>query len=237
MTELHELSALEAAAAVRGKAVSPVELVEHALERIERLDGRLASFVTVTADAALDQARDAERAVLAADDPAGLPPLLGVPTAVKDLNLTAGVPTKFGSRAFDDFVPAFDDHVVTLLRAAGTISLGKTATPELGLHRDRPRPGHPQPVGPEPHAGRLERGCRRRDGRGPGAVRPGQRRRRLHPHPGQCLWPGGSEDLARAGVEGAAGRRRLAAGGARAAGAHGARCRRFPRRRGRRPAR
>ncbi len=64
---------------------------------------------------------------------APLPPLHGVPTAIKDLNLTAGVGTRLGSRAYSDFVPELDDHVVTLLRQAGTISLGKTATPELGL--------------------------------------------------------------------------------------------------------
>ena len=56
-----------------------------------------------------------------------------MPTAIKDLNLTAGVRTTLGSRAYRDFVPAVDDHVVTLLRQAGTISLGKTATPEFGL--------------------------------------------------------------------------------------------------------
>ena len=133
MAELHELSALEAAAAVRRREVSPVELVEHALGRLDRLDGRLGAFVTVTADTAREQARAAEQAVLRAGDPRELPPLLGVPTAIKDLNLTAGVPTKLGSRAFADWVPDVDDHVVTLLRAAGTISLGKTATPEFGL--------------------------------------------------------------------------------------------------------
>jgi amidase len=130
MTELHELSALEAAAAVRGKQVSPVELVEHALARIAALDEQVGAFVTVTADAALQQARAAEAAVLAGD---ALPPLHGVPTAIKDLNLTRGVPTRFGSRVMTDFVPDLDDHVVSLLRTAGTISLGKTATPEFGL--------------------------------------------------------------------------------------------------------
>lgn len=133
MSELHELTALDAAAAVRRREVSPVELVEHALARIDRLDGQVGAFVTVTPDLARDQARAAERAVADADDPATLPPLLGVPTAIKDLNLTAGIVTKLGSRAFADFVPTVDDHVVTLLRAAGTISLGKTATPEFGL--------------------------------------------------------------------------------------------------------
>jgi amidase len=133
MAELHDLSMLDAAAAVRGREISPVELVEHALDRIARLDTQVGAFVTVTADTALEQAKSAERAVHDADDPRDLPPLLGVPTAIKDLNLTAGVPTKLGSRVFADWIPGVDDHVVSLLRAAGTISLGKTATPEFGL--------------------------------------------------------------------------------------------------------
>jgi amidase len=133
MAELHDLSALDCAAAVRRREVSPVELVEHALGRIERLDGQIGAFVTLTPDAALAQAKQAERAVLSAGDPSTLPPLLGVPTAIKDLNMTAGVPTKLGSRAYADWIPVLDDNIVTLLRAAGTISVGKTATPEFGL--------------------------------------------------------------------------------------------------------
>jgi amidase len=133
MTDLHDLTALEAAAAVRRREVSPVELVEHALDRIARLDAQVGAFVTITADSALDQAKAAEQAVQSASDPSGLPPLLGVPTAIKDLNMTAGVPTKLGSRAFADWVPDVDDYIVRLLRAAGTISLGKTAAPEFGL--------------------------------------------------------------------------------------------------------
>ena len=130
MTELHDLSALEQAAAVRRREVSPVDLVKHYLDRIARHDGSLGAFITVSADAARAQAAEAERTVLAGDD---LPALHGVPTAIKDLNLTAGVRTTFGSRVFADFVPPVDDHVVTLLRQAGTISLGKTNTPEFGL--------------------------------------------------------------------------------------------------------
>jgi amidase len=133
MTELHELTALEAAAAVRRREVSPVDLVEHALDRIARLDDQLGAFVTITAEAARQQAKQAEQDVLAADDVRQLPPLLGVPTAIKDLCLTRGVPTKQGSAAFVDFVPDVDEYVVELLRAAGTISVGKTATPEFGL--------------------------------------------------------------------------------------------------------
>jgi amidase len=133
MAQLHELTALECAAAVRAGVVSPTELVEHALDRIARLDEQVGAFVTLTPELARQQAAAAERAVLAADDPHGLPPLHGVPTAIKDLNLTAGIPTKLGSLAFADLVPSADDHVVRLLREAGTISLGKTATPEFGL--------------------------------------------------------------------------------------------------------
>jgi amidase len=130
MTDLHDLSALDAAAAIRRREVSSSELVEHYLDRIHRLDGQVGAFVTVTEASAREQARQADAQVLAG---AELPPLHGVPTAIKDLNLTAGVPTKLGSRVHRDFVPALDDHVVTLLRQAGAISLGKTATPELGL--------------------------------------------------------------------------------------------------------
>ncbi|UQX89646.1 amidase [Jatrophihabitans telluris] len=131
MAELHELTALEAAAAVRTRQVGPVELVEHYLNRIERLDEQIGAFTTVTAERARDQARAAERQLAAGVD--DLPPLHGVPIAIKDLNLTAGVATKLGSAVFADFVPPIDDTVVELLRQAGTISLGKTATPELGL--------------------------------------------------------------------------------------------------------
>src|SRR3712207_4489212 len=130
MADLHELTALDAAAAIRRREVSPSELVAHCLDRIERLDGQIGAFVTVTDDTAREQARQADAQVLAG---AELPPLHGVPTAIKDLNLTAGVPTRLGSRVYRDFVPDVDDHVVTLLRQAGAISLGKTATPELGL--------------------------------------------------------------------------------------------------------
>ena len=126
MAELHDLTALEQGAAVRRREVSPVELVDHYLARIERLSDEVGAFVTVTGDLARKQA-------LLAESRAGEGgPLFGVPTAVKDLNLTAGVRTTFGSAAFADFVPDVSDEVVTRLEAAGTISLGKTSTPELG---------------------------------------------------------------------------------------------------------
>jgi amidase len=129
-TQLHDLTALEQAAAVRAGEVSPVELVQHALRRIEALDAALGAFLTVTPERALAEARRAERRVRDGGD---LPPLLGVPTAIKDLNNTAGVRTTFGSTVLADNVPTVDDAVVTRLADAGTISLGKTNTPEFGF--------------------------------------------------------------------------------------------------------
>jgi amidase len=132
MAELHDLTALEQAGAVRRREISPVELVEHHLARVDRRNDELGAFVTVTEDAARQQAKEAEARVTA-EDPALLPALFGVPIAIKDLNLTAGVRTTLGSRVYEQFVPPVDDHVVELLRRAGTISLGKTNTPEFGL--------------------------------------------------------------------------------------------------------
>ena len=130
MTQLHDLTALEQAAAVRTKDVSPTELVDHALDRIALLDAGLGAFITVTPERAREAAARAEALVRAGGD---LPPLLGVPTAIKDLNNTAGVRTTFGSTVMADFVPTVDDAVVTKLADAGTISLGKTNTPEFGF--------------------------------------------------------------------------------------------------------
>ncbi len=127
MSDLHDLTALAQADLVRRRDVSPAELVEHYLERAERLDD-VGAFVR------LDPARARERAAALGAPPADGParPLWGVPTAVKDLNLTAGVPTAFGSPAFADHVPDVSDAVVEALEAGGLVSLGKTSTPELG---------------------------------------------------------------------------------------------------------
>jgi amidase len=129
VTELHDLTALEQGELVRRCEISPAELAEHYLERIARLDSgspSLGAFVTVTAERALTRARSLTV------EPAGRCPLWGVPTAIKDLNLTAGVRTTFGSAAFSDYVPDLSDNVTTSLEAAGMVSLGKTSTPEFG---------------------------------------------------------------------------------------------------------
>lgn len=130
VTQLHDLTALEQAAAVRAKEVSPTELVEHALRRIDAFDAGLGAFITVTPERARAAASAAEARLREGGE---LPPLLGVPTAIKDLNNTAGVRTTFGSATLADFVPRVDDAVVTRLADAGTISVGKTNTPEFGF--------------------------------------------------------------------------------------------------------
>jgi amidase len=118
--------ALEQARMVRDGDVSARELVEAALAAIDRLNGDLNAFVTLTDERALDEADD----VQAGDER----PLAGVPIAIKDLTvLTGGVRTTAGMRALQDWVPRRDSMIVSRLRSAGAIVVGKTNTPELGI--------------------------------------------------------------------------------------------------------
>lgn len=125
MSELPFLPATEQARLVREGEVSPVELVETYLERIERIDPGLGAFVTVCGEEALAAAR--EKAVAPSDAP-----FHGVPIALKDLDTTAGIRTTFSCRAFAENVPDFDLAHVARTRAAGFVILGKTNTPEFG---------------------------------------------------------------------------------------------------------
>jgi Asp-tRNA(Asn)/Glu-tRNA(Gln) amidotransferase A subunit family amidase len=122
--------AIQLARLIRERQVSPVEVVEQTLERIQHDNGHLHAFLTVSAEQARRQARNAERA-LAAGEATG--PLHGVPFTVKDLECTAGTRTTFGSPLFADHVPDEDSIAVERLRAAGAILVGKTNTPEFGL--------------------------------------------------------------------------------------------------------
>jgi amidase len=122
VSELHDLTALEQGDAVRRGEASPRELAEHYAARADEVG----AFVTRTPDLALD------RAAALLPVPADAGPLYGVPTAIKDLNLTAGVRTTFGSAAYADFVPEISDGVTLSIEGAGMVSLGKTNTPEFG---------------------------------------------------------------------------------------------------------
>src|ERR1700722_16782394 len=129
-TELLFMSATRAAALIRRKKLSPVEYVDAALSAAERLQPKLNCFMTITAEQAREAAKSAERAVMTGER---LGPLHGIPVGVKDLLPTKGVRTTFGSVAFADHVPDRDDVLVTRLRAAGAIMIGKTTTPEFGI--------------------------------------------------------------------------------------------------------
>jgi aspartyl-tRNA(Asn)/glutamyl-tRNA(Gln) amidotransferase subunit A len=127
--DLCYLPATELAAAIRTKAVSPVEVVTAILARIDLLEPKLNAFATLTPERALDAARFAEKAVMAGDT---LGELHGIPVTIKDLTLTAGIPTQRGSKIFAGDIPATDAPVVTRIKQAGAIIMGKTTTPEFG---------------------------------------------------------------------------------------------------------
>lgn len=122
MNELLALSLTELSAEIRAGRVSPVEATEACLRRIDERDGVLNSFITVTAESALAEARERAKE-LAAGRWRG--PLHGVPLALKDLFCTAGVRTTSGSAALRDWIPAQDATVVRRLREAGAVLLGK----------------------------------------------------------------------------------------------------------------
>jgi Asp-tRNA(Asn)/Glu-tRNA(Gln) amidotransferase A subunit family amidase len=129
-TDICWMSAADMAKAIREKKLSPVEVVKALFERIELINPRINAYVTLTVDAALAEARRAEDAVMRGEE---LGPLHGVPVSIKDLVFTRGVRTTMGSKLLQDFVPEEDAVLVTRLKDAGAIVLGKTNTPEFGL--------------------------------------------------------------------------------------------------------
>src|ERR671925_922054 len=128
--DLWYMTAIELTDAIRTKRVSPVEVVNAILSRIEQLNPRLNAFCLVTADAARQAAQMAEQAVMRGET---LGPLHGVPVSIKDLVITKGVRTMRGSKLYAHDVPTEDAPVVERLQAAGAIILGKTTTPEFGF--------------------------------------------------------------------------------------------------------
>jgi amidase len=142
--ELAYTSALDQAALVRRREVSPTELVEATLARIERLDPGLDAFLTVAGDEARAAARAAEERLADAE----LPPFLGVPISIKDLNDTAGIRTTHGTATWTDRVPDRDEEVVARIRRAGFVIVGKTNTPEFGSRSTTESPAFPSARNP-----------------------------------------------------------------------------------------
>jgi aspartyl-tRNA(Asn)/glutamyl-tRNA(Gln) amidotransferase subunit A len=117
-----------AAGQLRAGRVSAVELATEALARIDRGNARLNAFITVTAEQAMQQARQADSELAAGHDRG---PLHGIPVAVKDLFATRGVRTTAGSKVYENWIPATDAAVVEKLRSAGAVMLGKLNMHEL----------------------------------------------------------------------------------------------------------
>ncbi|MBC7968930.1 MAG: amidase [Verrucomicrobia bacterium] len=130
LTDLAFAPALEQAQLVRNRDVSPLELVELYLQRIEQLNGPLGSYVTVAAEHAIADAKAKTEAIAYSTD--DLPPFFGVPIAIKDLNPVAGLPCAYGVKMLKQRLATEDDGVVTRIKQAGFIILGKTATSEVG---------------------------------------------------------------------------------------------------------
>ncbi len=129
MTEPCDLSATEARALIGRRALSPVELLESCIARVEAIDPAVNAMPARALDAARAAAAAAERAAMAGD---ALPPLHGLPLGVKDLTAAAGLPFTRGSPIYRDQVAAADERLVADLRRAGAVVLGKTNTPEFG---------------------------------------------------------------------------------------------------------
>lgn len=120
-TELRQL--------IQRRELAPSEVIESTLRRIEQINPTVNAYCTVSDEYAREAAGAADRAILDGDE---VGPLHGIPLAVKDLALTAGIRTTFGSRLYADYVPAVDSLDIERLRQAGAIVVGKTNTPEFG---------------------------------------------------------------------------------------------------------
>ena len=127
--EIGRMEATELAGRVRAKELSPVEVVDAILGRMEKLEPKLHAFCTPTPEMAREDARRLERKISEGEDPG---PLAGVPVGIKDLHAVKGVRMVLGSHAYTDFVPDEDDVAVERLKEAGAIVLGKTNVPEFG---------------------------------------------------------------------------------------------------------
>ncbi len=146
--DLHYKTITEISGLIRDKELSPVEVTEAQLTRIESLDGRLRSYATVMAEEAMDQARAAESEIAAG---AWRGPLHGVPVAVKDLCFTRGVVTMGGSSIFADQIPDYDATVVSRFNDAGAVLLGKLNMTEGAMGGYTPSLQYPENPWAEGH--------------------------------------------------------------------------------------
>ncbi len=130
MVELTSLTIHDAAALLKKREISPVELTQSHLERIQQFDTSLNAFITITPEQALQQARQAETEISQGDYKGALH---GIPLALKDLYETEGIRTTAGSTFFTDYIPEADAVAVQKLKAAGAVLLGKLNMHEIAL--------------------------------------------------------------------------------------------------------
>lgn len=140
-TDLAFTPALDQARLIRQKEISPLELVELYLKRIEQLNPRLGSFITVAAEQAIADAKAKTEQL--ADHNGDLPPFWGVPISIKDLNSVAGMPCTYGLSVLKKRIATEDDGLVKRIKQAGFVILGKTTTPEMALFPYSEPPGFP----------------------------------------------------------------------------------------------
>lgn len=143
MTDLAFTSALEQAKLIRTRQISPLELTQLYLARIEQYNPQLGCFYYVAAEAAIADAQQKTEQLARTQDPTELPPFFGVPTAIKDMKAVAQMPISYGVAALKDTIAPDDDGVVAKIKQAGFIILGKTATSELGSFPYTEPPGFP----------------------------------------------------------------------------------------------
>ena len=184
---LHQLTLAEIARALADKQFSAEELTRTLLGRIRQLDPQLNSFISITDDLAIAQAKAADERRANGENGA----LLGAPIAHKDLFCTQGVRTSCGSKMLDNFVSPYDATVVEKLTAAGAVTLGKLNMDEfaMGSSNQSSHYGAVKNPEPRPRAGRLLRRFRRGSRRAPAAGRHRHRYRRLDPPTGGADQP------------------------------------------------
>ena len=130
MSDLTRLSAADTAAAIASGQVSAVEVAQAHLDRIASVDGAVHAFLPLAAEGALAQAARIDAARAAGN---ALGPLAGVPLAMKDVIVTSGIPTTAGSRILEGWIPPYDATIVTRLKQAGLVLLGKTNMDEFAM--------------------------------------------------------------------------------------------------------
>lgn len=113
---------------MRNKLISPVEVVKTFLNRIEKINPKINAYCTLVPEMALHSAKQAESDIMKSNE-VGL--LCGIPVSIKDVTMTAGIRTTFGSKLYQNFVPDIDELIVERLKKAGAVILGKTNTPEF----------------------------------------------------------------------------------------------------------